>query len=69
MVSTEEFIKVWNEEENVQSVADAVESTYYAVAQTASRLRKQGYNLPKKTPPKEHFERIGAIGGRRSKND
>lgn len=63
-MSNDDFIKIWNKEDSVQAVADRIGKNYHSVATKASRLRKAGYTVPKKTPSVEYLRKIAAKGGR-----
>lgn len=64
MIDDKQFIKIWHEEASVQAVADRADSTYYAVAQRAHRLRDRGKKMPMKRPSAEFMREIGSKGGK-----
>lgn len=66
-MNNEQFIKIWHEKDTTQDVAEAVGQTYLATSQRASRLRKKGYDLPKKYLSHEEYAAYGRQGGRGNK--
>lgn len=63
-MNKEDFVKVWNESASAKEVSDRTGYTYYSVTSKASYLRGEGYDVKKFIPPREYFQRIGAIGGK-----
>jgi general stress protein YciG len=61
-----EFIDLWNKAETLPVFLRVTGMEYYTATNRASHLRKQGYPLKNRVKafPKEHFQKIGAMGGR-----
>jgi len=66
-MSNEDFVELWKNTASLQEVADKLGVAYNTAAKRASRLRAQGYDLPRKFLDREHYSRIGKIGGKKGR--
>lgn len=62
-----DFVEAWNGKQTLDELVLTMNKSRVSIKSRASRLRKKGYRLQYRYPSRDHYQKIGAIGGRKSR--